>query len=88
MKYVDGSFHIIDEKTEEYLPEPFFSTEDGRRAADEHVYFADWKDYDGQHEAVESAAKDGKKGVVCISCGDDNYYFVNESRLRKVRKSK
>lgn len=85
MKYLNGGCHVTDEDTEVELEQPFFSTEDGRRALWEHVYFADWKDDDGQHEAVESAARDGKKGVVRINCGDDNYYFVNESRLKAVK---
>jgi len=82
MKYVEGNsvwFKEDDETVE--LENPYYQLEDGRQVPFEHVYISDWKDLNGQHEAVEGAANDGSGEVICIAVGDDCYHFCNEDRL-------
>jgi len=86
MKYINAECRFIDEESEDWLDDPTYWAEDGRRVSINHVFVADWKDDDGQHEAVEKAARDGKRSVVRLECGDDHYHFCNEQFLRKPRK--
>ena len=88
MKFIEGGLLMIDEETEEYLPDPYYEFEDGRRVSIDHVFIADYRDLDGQHECVEKAAKDGKGEVVSINAGDDNFHFCNEKRIYKPRKKR
>lgn len=88
MKFLEGGMWMIDEETEEFLDEPYYEFEDGRRVSIDHVFIADYKDLDEQHKSVEKAAKDGNGEVVSINAGDDNFHFCNEKRIYKPRKKK
>jgi len=49
MKYINAECRFIDEESEDWLDDPTYWAEDGRRVSINHVFVADWKDVNGSH---------------------------------------
>ena len=81
MKTLQADFILIDEKTEEYVDEPYYKLRGKRRVKEEDVFGADHRDQDGQIEAAFKAARNGTGALICLDCGDDSVWLTTEDKI-------
>jgi hypothetical protein len=85
MKTLEATLKLINEKTENYLAEPYYELIDGRRVHIDDVAGADWRDNDGQIEAAFAVARQGKGELICLAAGDDNVWLTTADKIKRPR---
>lgn len=74
---------VVVDAHENYLDRPFFKLSHRRTIDWDDVFYADWRDNDGQVEAAFQAARNGTGGLVSLDCGDDGVYLTTTDKIKR-----
>lgn len=84
-KTYKASAIVVNDK-EEYIDNPYFKLQGGRTIDWDDVYYADWRDNEGQVEAAFRAGRSGAGDLVSLNCGDDGVYLTTTDKVKKSKK--